>query len=79
MSAADTIGAPPPQPEGFMPDVERERAAHDDPPDPADIPLGQRLFDRMFLLLVLGIVIMIAVYTGWGLWEIATMPTGTLP
>jgi hypothetical protein len=64
-----------------MPDVESERAAHADPPDPPDlpIPLGQRLFDRMFLLLVLGIVIMLAVYTGWGLWEIATMPTGTLP
>ncbi len=42
-------------------------------------PLGQRLYDNVFLLLALGIVIMIAVYTGWGIWEIATMPQGTLP
>ena len=43
------------------------------------IPLGQRLFDNMFLLLVAGIVIMVVVYTGWGLWELMTMPQGTLP
>jgi hypothetical protein len=42
-------------------------------------PLGQRLYDNVFLLLALGIVIMIAVYTGWGIWEVATMPQGTLP
>jgi hypothetical protein len=46
------------------------------PPVP---PLGQRLYDNVFLLLALGIVIMIAVYTGWGIWEVATMPQGTLP
>ena len=46
------------------------------PPRP---PLGQRLYDNVFLLLALGIVIMIAVYTGWGIWEVATMPQGTLP
>lgn len=46
------------------------------PPTP---PLGQRLYDNVFLLLALGIVIMIAVYTGWGIWEVATMPQGTLP
>ncbi|HEU5174901.1 MAG TPA: hypothetical protein VFT96_09125 [Gemmatimonadaceae bacterium] len=49
------------------------------PPNDEPIPLGQRLYDNMFLLLVLGIVIMVAVYTGWGIWEIATMPAGTLP
>jgi hypothetical protein len=43
------------------------------------IPLGQRLFDNMFLLLALGLVIMFIVYTGWGLWELYTMPTATLP
>lgn len=42
-------------------------------------PLGQRLYDNMFLLLVVGVVIMVLVYTGWGLWELATMPPGTLP
>lgn len=39
----------------------------------------QRLFDNVYLLLVLGIVVMLIVYTGWGMWEILTMPQGTLP
>ena len=43
------------------------------------VPLGQRLFDNWGLLMVLGIVIMVLVYTGWGLWEIASMPPATLP
>jgi hypothetical protein len=42
-------------------------------------PLGQRLFDNWALLLVAGIVIMLVIYTGWGLWEISTMPEATLP
>jgi hypothetical protein len=51
------------------------------PPVPSDErpPLLQRLFDNVFLLLALGIVIMLAVYTGWGMWELLTMPKGTLP
>lgn len=44
-----------------------------------EVPLGQRLFDRPFLLLVAGIAIMLIVYTGWGLWEILTLPPATLP
>ena len=47
------------------------------PPEP--LPLGQRLFDNVFLLMALGIVIMFALYTGWGLWEILTLPKATLP
>ena len=43
------------------------------------IPLGQRLFDRPFLLLAAGLVVMILFYTGWGLWEIFSMPAGNLP
>jgi hypothetical protein len=39
----------------------------------------QRLFDNVFLLLVLGLVVMFVVYTGWGMWEIMSMPQGTLP
>jgi hypothetical protein len=42
-------------------------------------PLGERLYDNVFLLLVVGNLIMIAVFTGWGLWELATMPPATLP
>lgn len=47
--------------------------------DDASIPLGQRFFDSPFLLMVLGIVIMAICYTGWGLWEVANLPTSTLP
>lgn len=43
------------------------------------LPLGQRLFDNVFLLLAVGMLIMFVVYTGWGLWELATMPAATLP
>lgn len=43
------------------------------------IPLGQRLFDNMFLLLAAGLFIMLLLYTGWGLWEITSLPTAPLP
>ena len=48
------------------------------PPDERP-PLLQRLFDNVFLLLALGIVIRLLVYTGWGMWELLTRPKGTLP
>ena len=52
-------------------------------PSPGDtgerIPLGQRLFDNMYLLLVLGVLVMLVVFTGWGLWEIVSLPAATLP
>lgn len=43
------------------------------------IPLGQRLFDNVFLLLGLGLLVMFVVFTAWGLWEIWSMPKATLP
>jgi len=43
------------------------------------IPLGQRLYDRPFLLLIAGIVVMVVFYTGWGLWEILRLPQAPLP
>lgn len=46
---------------------------------PKDIPLGQRLFDRPFLLLAAGIIVMFVFYTGWGIFEILSMPAATLP
>ena len=46
---------------------------------PEPVPLGQRLFDNIWLLLVAGIVVMFVVYTGWGMWEILSMPQATLP
>jgi hypothetical protein len=47
--------------------------------DPEPIPLGQRLFDRPFLLLAAGLLVMFLFYTGWGLIEIYSLPQGTLP
>ncbi|MBR9988205.1 MAG: hypothetical protein KFH98_00540 [Gemmatimonadetes bacterium] len=47
--------------------------------DPAKEPLGQRLYDNWLLLMIAGIVIMGVIYTGWGLWEITSMPTAELP
>lgn len=43
------------------------------------VPLGQRLYDSLFLLLVAGLVVMFALYTGWGLWEVLSLPPATLP
>jgi hypothetical protein len=48
-------------------------------PIPEAVPLGQRLFDNVFLLLAAGIVIMLVLYTGWGMWEIYSLPEGKLP
>ena len=50
---------------------------HPPPPDP--VPLGQRVFDNVFLLLAAGLAIMFVLYTGWGLWEILSLPAGRLP
>ena len=52
----------------------------DDSPAPIEkLPLGQRLFDNMYLLLALGLLVMFVIFTGWGMWEIHSMPTSTLP
>lgn len=49
-------------------------------PTPSETPpVWQRLFDNVFLLLVAGVLIMLVVYTGWGVWEVLSMPQGTLP
>ena len=44
-----------------------------------EVPLGQRLLERPFLLLAAGLAVMFGFYTIWGLVEIATLPTATLP
>lgn len=46
---------------------------------PEQVPLGQRLFDSPFLLLIVGILVMVLFYTGWGLWEVINLPQATLP
>ncbi len=42
------------------------------------VPLGQRLFDRPILWLVLGFATMLAFYTLWGLYEILSLPAAKL-
>ncbi|MCC7194652.1 MAG: hypothetical protein IT356_03750 [Gemmatimonadaceae bacterium] len=51
------------------------------PPEPEteEIPLGQRFFDNIFLLLVLGLVVVFVLFTGWGAYEITHLPPATLP
>lgn len=55
-------------------EAHREDPAPESPP-----PLLQRLYDNVFLLLVAGVAVMAIVYTGWGLWEILTLPRAPLP
>jgi hypothetical protein len=46
---------------------------------PEPVPLGQRLLDRPFLLLVACLVVMFVFYTGWGLVELASLTEAPLP
>ena len=49
-------------------------------PDAAALPpLGQRLYDRPFLLLGAGLAVMLGFYTLWGLYEILSLPKAPLP
>jgi hypothetical protein len=50
-------------------------------PHPSDqpVPLGQRLLNRPFLLLLAGLLVMFGFYTIWGLYEILSLPKATLP
>jgi hypothetical protein len=43
------------------------------------IPRLQQLYDSPFLLLLVGVLVMLVVYTGWGLVEILTLPAASLP
>ena len=46
---------------------------------PEEIPAGQKFFDNIFLLLALGLLVMFVFFTGWGMYEIMSLPTATLP
>jgi hypothetical protein len=54
-------------------------AAPTGPGSPDRPPLGQRLLDNPFLLLIAGLIVMFVVYTGWGVYEILSLPRATLP
>lgn len=43
------------------------------------IPLGQRIYESPFLLLVLGVLVMFIFFTGWGVWEIMSLTPAPLP
>ena len=47
--------------------------------DKQPIPSWQRLFDRPFVLLIAGLITMFVFYTIWGMYEIMSLPQGTLP
>lgn len=66
------------QPE-YPPTMERSMDPSPPEQDNEPIPRIQRLFDNMWLLLIVGLAVMFVVYTGWGMWEILTMPQSTLP
>jgi hypothetical protein len=61
-----------------MPDPTRSESSPQEAPQ-EPIPLGQRLYDNMFLLLILGLAVVFILFTGWGMWEILTLPPATLP
>jgi hypothetical protein len=44
-----------------------------------EIPLGQRLYDNIFLLLAAGIIVMVLFFTVWGLLEITSLSQAPLP
>jgi len=39
------------------------------------VPGGQKFYDNLLLLFILGFLIMIISYTGWGLYEIVSQPS----
>jgi len=56
-----------------MTDQENDGQTH------ASVPWGQRLFDRPFVLLALGLLVMFLFYTGWGLLEVYSLEPAPLP
>jgi hypothetical protein len=50
-----------------------------DPGSAPEIPFFQRLYDRPFVLLAIGMAVMLIVFTAWGLWEVMSLPQATLP
>ena len=49
---------------------------HDDDDDNGPVPWMQQLLDNPFLLLFLGVLIPMVVYTLWGVIDILTIPVG---
>ena len=43
--------------------------------DDREVPLAQRLLDNLWLLLLISVAVPSVLYLGWGLWELAELPT----
>lgn len=48
-------------------------------PPSESVPFLQRMYDSPFVLLAAGLIIMFVFFTGWGLWELLTLPPAKLP
>ena len=51
----------------------------DQPATTETIPIGQRLFENVYLLMAAGLFVVFVLYTGWGIWEIVHLPAARLP
>ena len=51
----------------------------DPEPEREPVPLGQRLLDSPFLLLIACLVVFFVFYTGWGLVELVSLDRAPLP
>lgn len=56
--------------------MENQQGAPETAPE---IPFFQRLYDRPFVLLAFGLLVMLVLFTFWGLWEVLNLPEATLP
>ena len=56
-----------------MSNVTQHTVDHDEPQD-EPVPMMQQLLDNPFLLLFLGVMIPMVVYTVWGVFDILTVP-----
>ena len=56
--------------------MDEAKSGQDTPTEP---PFLQRMYDSPFILLGIGMVVMLALFTFWGLWEVIMLPTATLP
>lgn len=62
-----------------MNEQEPDQHEHENEAQSQRIPALQKLFDRPFILLLLGMLVMVVFYTAWGLFEILTLPESALP
>ena len=53
-------------------DEQKQKSSGQSPPE--EISLGQKLFDNMFLLLILSFLISFVIYNVWGLIETLGVP-----